>query len=82
MGDRNSGENSDVVVRAVSTEGDEEDDHYQEEDLKRMISSHPLFGLLIESHINCLTVFSFSFFILFSLLYLAFVRFSLFSSLI
>ena len=80
MGDSNSGENSDVVVRAVSTEGDEEDDHYQEKDLKRMISSHPLFGLLIDSHINCLKVFYFYF--LFSLLSLAFVRLSLFSSLI
>lgn len=70
MGDSrgNSGENSDVVVRAVSTEGDEEDDDdHREQDLKRLISSHPLFGLLIESHINCLkvTIFLFSFVSLF-----------------
>lgn len=35
----------------VRKEGD--DDH---EVLKKMISSHPLYGLLIESHFNCLKV--------------------------
>ncbi|KAI9091331.1 hypothetical protein K1719_028142 [Acacia pycnantha] len=32
---------------------EEEEDH---EVLKKMISSHPLYGLLIESHFNCLKV--------------------------
>lgn len=35
----------------VRKEGD--DDH---EVLKKMIASHPLYGLLIESHFNCLKV--------------------------
>ncbi|KAL5827810.1 hypothetical protein ACOSQ3_019661 [Xanthoceras sorbifolium] len=33
---------------------DDVDDEEDEEILKRRISSHPLYGLLIETHLNCL----------------------------
>ncbi|KAH7516258.1 protein KNATM [Ziziphus jujuba] len=45
MEDNNSGENS------VADTGEED-----KQVLKRMISEHPLFGMLIETHINCLKV--------------------------
>ncbi|KAL5760861.1 hypothetical protein ACOSP7_019366 [Xanthoceras sorbifolium] len=35
---------------------DDVDDEEDEEILKRRISSHPLYGLLIETHLNCLKV--------------------------
>ncbi|KAH7511559.1 hypothetical protein FEM48_ZijujUnG0003600 [Ziziphus jujuba var. spinosa] len=45
MEDNNSGRNS------VADTGEED-----KQVLKRMISEHPLFGMLIETHINCLKV--------------------------
>ncbi|EXB53852.1 Homeobox protein knotted-1-like 1 [Morus notabilis] len=59
----NSGENSTSVVRALGSASDgdgsvEELDHIDDQEvlMKRMISGHPLFELLIETHINCLKV--------------------------
>lgn len=70
----NSGENS-SIVRAF--EGAKIDNDVFEVDdkevlMKRMISEHPLFELLIETHINCLKVFLVIIFL--------FVRFSLLCS--
>lgn len=39
---------------------EEEDDEENNEILKRRISNHPLYGLLVETHLDCLKVFSFS----------------------
>ena len=37
-------------------EADEELDHEENDILKRRISSHPLYSLLLQSHIDCLKV--------------------------
>lgn len=56
---------SDIVV---GDRQEEEDDG--EEILKRRISSHPLYGQLIETHLNCLKVYTFMYIYLFVFLFL------------
>lgn len=54
-----------VVVKESDAEKDREDDHHDDDEanIKKMIASHPLYGLLIESHFNCLKVILSSFLI-------------------
>lgn len=51
-----------VCTESQSDEGDVVgEEELEQEVLKRRISGHPLYELLMENHINCLKVFPFSF---------------------
>ncbi|XP_021821176.1 homeobox protein knotted-1-like 1 [Prunus avium] len=45
-----------VCTESQSDEGDVVGEELEQEVLKRTISGHPLYGLLMENHINCLKV--------------------------
>lgn len=54
-------EKSGINVRVVTSSGDGGDhihigEEEEEEALKKMISGHPLYELLVENHTNCLKV--------------------------
>ncbi|KAM5566923.1 homeobox protein knotted-1-like 1 [Rosa sericea] len=51
-----SDEQGDDRIHVGQDEGDDQDEDKEEEALKKMISGHPLYGLLLENHLNCLKV--------------------------
>ena len=51
-------EEEELELEEEQEEGDDEEEN--NEILKRRISSHPLYGLLVEAHLECLKVFSLS----------------------
>jgi len=52
-------ERPNATIETYKLEEEEEDDDEEEQNneiLKRRISSHPLYGLLVEAHLDCLKV--------------------------